>query len=158
MMDDVIEAVNRLCDTLTEAIHLCIGDHPKLRLKEIINSLKDSEWSAYNFNSKTDLSECKGLVKISQLHKHIFSFDFESYENHQKSPSGNWKARFFINENTLTTADLVFRSGVDFGFKRIMFPLDRNYEELFLLGTPPAYGNQVLLRKDKQALTKNKAY
>jgi hypothetical protein len=141
-------AISQLVDNLSTAIKACLNKVPKLRLKEILNALNDSEWEAYNFtNGQIDQSEKKGRVTISQINNHIYSFDFDSYENNIRFKNGDWKARFFVNETTLTTADLVFRSGIDFGFKRIMFPLDRNYDELFLIGTPPVYGNQILKRK-----------
>lgn len=140
--------VDSLAEDFYQAISILLVKEPKLRLKEITNELKNSTWEAFNFiNGKIETEECKGIVKIQQYHNHIFSFDFDSYEGHQRFENGDWKARFFINETTLTTAELVFRSGVDFGFKRILFPLDRNYDQLFLMGTPPVYGNQVLIRK-----------
>ncbi len=130
------------------AIKSILPKEPKLRLKEITQSLKDSTWEAYNHtNGKIDKSECKGIVRINHYHNNIFSFEFDSYEGQNRFTNGDWKARFFVNENTLTTADLAFISGVDFGFKRIMFPLDRNYDHLYIIGQPPAYGNQVLTRK-----------
>ena len=136
-----------LSEQIVGAIKICADKDSKLRLKEISNALKDSVWEAYNFtNGNTDTSEVKGIVRVKQLFRHIFSFKFDSYENHERFANGDWGARFFVNESNLTTAELAFRSGVDFGFKTIMFPLDRKYDELFLIGTPP-YGKQVLRRK-----------
>jgi len=137
-----------LSEQIVGAIITCADKDPKLRLKEISNALKDSEWEVYNFtNGNTDTSEIKGIVRIKQLFRHIYSFDFDSYETQNRFMLGDWKARFFVNESNLTTAELAFRSGVDFGFKTIMFPLDRKYDELFLIGEKPDYGNQVLKRK-----------
>jgi len=139
---------NELINDLTIATKTCLNKGPKLRLKEIVSALNKSEWEAYNFtNGKIDQSEIKGIVSIQQIHNHIFSFDFESYENGEVFSSGHWKGRFFVNETTLTTAQLAFRSNVDFGFKTIMFPLDRVYEQIYLIGTRPDYGDQVLKRK-----------
>jgi len=137
-----------LSKDLTVAISTCLNKEPKLRLKEITNALIDSEWEAYNFTEgKIDKSEAKGIVSISQFHNHIFSFDFVSYEHNARNENGDWKARFFVNESTLTTAQLVFRSINNFGFKTIMFPLDRQYDQLFLIGTRPDYGDQVLIKR-----------
>lgn len=139
--------LNKLTEQIVGAIKTCADKDSKLRLKEIANALKDSEWDAFNFiNGKTELDEVKGVVRIKQLFRHIYSFDFDSYETHVRHINGDWEARFFVNESNLTTAELAFKSGVDFGFKTIMFPLDRKYDELFLIGTPP-YGNQILRRK-----------
>ncbi len=140
--------IEELKNDLYKAILNIIKKEPKLRLKEITKNLKKSKWEAFNFtNGKINKSECKGIVTINHYHNNIFSFDFESYEGNKRFINGDWKARFFINESTLTTADLAFRSGIDFGFKRIMFPLDRNYDHLYIIGTPPIYGNQVLIKK-----------
>jgi hypothetical protein len=125
-----------------------LDNAPKLRLKEITNALKNSEWEAYNFsNGRIDKTELKGKVSIRQIHNHIFSFDFDSYENGEEFKLGDWAGRFFVNETTLTTAQLVFRSKMDFGFKTLTFPLDREYQELYLIGTLPDYGKQVLVKK-----------
>lgn len=138
-----------LSEQVVGAIKTCSDKDSKLRLKEITNALKDSEWEAFNFtNGNTDTSEVKGIVRIKQLFRHIYSFDFESYESHNRFINGDWKARFFVNETNLTTAELAFRSSVDFDLKTIIFPLDRKYDELFLIGTPPVYGKQVLRRKN----------
>lgn len=134
---------------VVSAIKTCADKDTKLRLKEISNALKDSEWEAFNVHNGNVQEEVKGIVKIKQLFRHIYSFDFDSYENRDRFTLGDWKARFFVNETNLTTAELAFKSGVDFGFKTIMFPLDRKYDELFLIGQKPDYGNQVLKRKPK---------
>jgi hypothetical protein len=146
--------IAELTDDLAIAIHTCLDNAPKLRLKEITNALKNSEWEAYNFfNGQIDKTELKGKVSIRQVHNHIFSFDFDSYENGEEFKLGDWAGRFFVNENTLTTAQLVFRSKMDFGFKTIIFPLDREYQELYLIGTLPDYGKQVLIKKNTTLAT-----
>jgi hypothetical protein len=133
---------------LIKAIKACLKDEPKLRLKEITTALNDSQWEVFNIlNGRANRSEKKGIVSIRQFHNHIFSFEFQSYEGGKLFQNGDWKARFFINEATLTTAEVAFRSNVDFGFKTIMFPFDRNYEELYLIGVRPIYGDQLLVRK-----------
>ncbi len=138
----------KLVDKLSTAINSCLAKSPKLRLNEIVNGLNDSQWKVYNFiDGKIDKSEIKGIVIIRQINNHIYSFDFECYENNKKFENGNWQARFFLNEATLTTADLVFKSSGNFGFKRIIFPLNRKYTELFLIGEPP-FGKQILIKKE----------
>jgi hypothetical protein len=132
---------------LAEAIKGCLGSEPRLRLKEIATALKRSTWFAYNFiGGKTDKSDLKGMVQIDQVHNHIFSFRFRAFEFRVRKPSHDWEARFFINESTLTTAQLVFESLNDFGFKTIIFPLNRNYNIINLIGDQRSYGNQVLER------------
>lgn len=135
---------SKLTNDLLAAISSMTVSSPKLRLQEIVKGLYNTTWHAYNhLNGQVDRTEVKGLVHISLEHHNIFTFDFVSFEHKQRFPNGDWQARFFVNEATLTTADLAFVSGVDFGFKRLMFPLDRTYERIYIIGTPP-YGNQVL--------------
>lgn len=141
------DSYKNLCTALETAITQNLSDQPKLRLREIINELIDSHWEVYNFsNGRVDETERKGCVRIKQIRDHIFSFEFESYENNTRFSYGDWSARFFVSDTTLTTADLSFKSNVDFGFKKIIFPLDRKYKQLFLIGEQPVYGKQVLKR------------
>lgn len=134
----------KLARELTAAIRSMATRSPKLRLQEIVKGLSNTTWHAYNHvNGIVDRNEVKGRVRITLEHHNIFTFAFESYEHGLRFINGDWQARFFVNESTLTTADLAFVSGVDFGFKRLMFPLDRSYERVYIIGTPP-YGNQVL--------------
>lgn len=133
-----------LANELKAAIRSMANRSPKLRLQEIVRGLSNTEWHAYNhLDGRVERQDMKGLVRITLEHHNIFTFVFESYEHGRRFSSGDWQARFFVNESTLTTADLAFVSGVDFGFKRLMFPLDRSYRHVYIIGSPP-YGNQVL--------------
>ncbi len=135
---------SKLAAELVAAISSMTERSPKVRLQEIIKGLSNTTWRAYNhLNGQVDKTEVKGWVHITLEHHNIFTFDFVSFEGNDRFPNGDWQARFFVNEATLTTADLAFVSGVDFGFKRLMFPLDRSYDRIYIIGTPP-YGNQVL--------------
>ena len=145
--------LDELANDFYSAISILLVSEPLTKEAEITNSLKNSTWDAFNhINGQTEMQERKGIVKIDHLKDNVFSFDFESYEHHQRFENGDWKAKFSLDKTALT-ADLVFRSGVDFGFKKIMFPIDENYDQLFLIGTPPAYGNQVLIRQKTQTDT-----
>lgn len=137
-----------LRDQIYHALKTFEFGKPKLRLKEIVAHLGDSNWLAYNFiDGQIKTEEKKGEVHITHIFRNIFSLSFSSYEYGKRFPEGDWEARFFINQETLTTAELFFRSEVDFGFKRIALPLDRIYKEIFLHGEHP-YGKQVLLKDE----------
>lgn len=140
----------KLTNSIYEALKILPFIKPKLRLREIVQCLKKTKWEAFNFTDGKIQTEVKGIVHIEQEYHNIFTLKFDSYENNNRYKRGDWEARFFINQETLTTADLAFRSDVDFGFKKLIFPLDRLYQEIYIVGQGD-YGKQVL----KKTCTKN---
>jgi hypothetical protein len=128
-------------------------DTPKLRLKELVENLSDTEWEVFNHSGgQIDKSEVKGIVKIKHVYHNIFRFSFESHEGNNRFENGDWSARIFINQETLSTADIAYVSKVDFGFKKIILPDDRKYEHIYLIGVNyqnEGYGKQVFIKKEK---------
>ena len=65
---------------------------------------------------------------------------------------GDWSARIFINQETLSTADITYVLKVDFGFKKIILPDDRKYEHIYLIGLNyqnEGYRKQVFIKKQR---------
>lgn len=128
-----------------------LNNKPKFRLDEIITNLNNSIWDTYN---KEDVAnpdrDLKGIVEIKHVFDNIFTFRFTAYENGIQQPQIDWTAQFFINKETLSTADIAFVSKIDYGFKKIIIPENRNYEELYLIGVNynnEGYGKQTLIKR-----------
>ncbi len=137
----------KLINKLYEALKILPYIKPKLRLREIVQNLKRTKWEAFNLTEgKIKTDELKGIVYIDQEYHNIFTLKFEAYEPNGRFESGDWEARFFINQETLTTADLAFRTKTNFDFKRLIFSLDRQYEEIYIVGQAD-WGKQVLIKK-----------
>ncbi|MBI5538802.1 MAG: hypothetical protein HY951_01990 [Bacteroidia bacterium] len=144
-------------DKLTNDLYFALKNiefrEPKLRLKELIENLDNTEWEAYNLiNGKVEDGPKRGFIKIKHINNNIFSFSFDSYQLGQRYEKGDWTARIFINQETLCTADIAFVSTVDFGFKKLILPDDRMYNHLFLLGVNyqnEGYGKQILIKQEK---------
>lgn len=136
--------INKLEKSIVSILKKGISN-PKVRMRDYIKFLNNSEWVAVDPKEHNEGKPSKqGDVTISHEHDNIFSLNFQAYNMGIRHHQGDWKARIFIDRDAMGTGKLSFESNVDFGLKDAIIEKDR----IMLIGST-VYGNEMLIRAEK---------
>ncbi len=121
----------------------------KIRLRDLIKKLHDSEWVAYDPSKYKNPSpqDKQGEISIKFLSNNIFEFDFKSFQKGERFDHGDWTANVYLNKDALDTGRITFETRDNFGLKELVIKDDRMY----LIGINhqnEGWGKEVLIRKN----------